>query len=371
MSMINQMLKDLDKRQASVSEGQALSGVLLPSPESKHYIRPRFLILLLLAVVFTVGAFVWSRWYKPRTATPAPVVATPAVAPVVAPAVVVAAAENAPVTPSPAVSPEPTFSANTAAAPASPAEKPAPAPVVVAKASPLPLTKAPPAPQIAAAQGGATHEVQPDTKHDTKPVASHPAAFKVVSPKQRSENLYRQAVSWIQQGHGAEAQNALRQAVGINPANHDARLLLAALLVDTNRSAEAGALLQAGLGIVPGHSGFSMALARLQLGSGAKEEALATLEQGLPMAGNDPEYHAFLAALLQKKERHEEATQHYITALRSNPSMPLWLIGVGISLRATNKMPDAAEAFQRAMDTGELSPEVAKFADQQLKQIRQ
>lgn len=362
MSMINQMLKDLDKRQASVSEGQALSGVLLPSPESKHYIRPRFLILLLLAVVFTVGAFVWSRWYKPRTATPAPVVATSAVAPVVAPAVVVAAAENAPVTPSPAVSPAPTFSASTEAAP--------PAPVVVAKASPLPLTKAP-APQIAAAQGGVTPEAQPATKHDTKPVASHPAAFKVVSPKQRSENLYRQAVSWIQQGHGAEAQNALRQAVGINPANHDARLLLAALLVDTNRSAEAGALLQAGLGIVPGHSGFSMALARLQLGSGAKEEALATLEQGLPMAGNDPEYHAFLAALLQKKERHEEATQHYITALRSNPSMPSWLVGVGISLRAINKMADAAEAFQRAIDTGELSPAVAKFADQQLQQIRQ
>jgi MSHA biogenesis protein MshN len=193
----------------------------------------------------------------------------------------------------------------------------------------------------------------------------------VVSPKQRSENLYRQAVSWIQQGHGAEAQDALRQAIGINPANHDARLLLAGLLGDANRSAEASALLRAGLSIVPGHSGFSMALARLQLGSGAKEEALATLEQGLPMAGDDPDYHAFLAALLQKQGRHEEATQHYITALRSNPSMPSWLIGVGISLRATNKMADAAEAFQRAMDTGELSPEVAKFADQQLKQIRQ
>lgn len=363
MSMINQMLKDLDKRQAAVSGGQALSGVLLPSPESKNYIRPRFLILLLLAVVFTVGAFAWSRWYKPR-ASPASVVVAPAVAPVV----VLAAAENAPVAPPAAVSPTPTFSANTAAAP--------PAPVVVAKASPLPtpITKAP-APQIAAAQGGATHEVQPDTKNDTKndtkPVTSHPAAFKVVSPKQRSENLYRQAVSWIQQGHGAEAQDALRQAVGINPANHDARLLLAALLADANRSAEASALLRAGLAIVPGHSGFSMALARLQLGSGAKEDALATLEQGLPMAGDDPEYHAFLAALLQKQGRHEEATQHYITALRSNPSMPSWLVGVGISLRATNKMADAAEAFQRAIDTGELSPEVAKFADQQLQQIRQ
>jgi MSHA biogenesis protein MshN len=358
MSMINQMLKDLDKRQAAAGEGQALSGVLLSSPGGKNPIRPQFLILLLAAVVFTAGAFAWSRWRQPVAATPAPVVAV--------------AATNTPVAAPAAVSPAPTFSASAeatppvqpeiAAAPGKAVEKPAQAPVVVARASADPVTRAP-APQVAAAKTA----IQPETR----PVASHPATFKVVSPKQRSENLYRQAVSWIQQGHGAEAQDALRQAVGINPANHDARLLLAGLLGDANRSAEASALLRAGLSIVPGHSGFSMALARLQLGSGAKEEALATLEQGLPMAGDDPDYHAFIAALLQKQGRHEEATQHYITALRSNPSMPLWLIGVGISLRATNKMADAAEAFQRAMDTGELSPEVAKFADQQLKQIRQ
>ncbi|MFZ2627494.1 MAG: tetratricopeptide repeat protein, partial [Rugosibacter sp.] len=363
MSMINQMLKDLDKRQAAAGEGQALSGVLLSSPGGKNPIRPQFLILLLAAVVFTAGAVAWSRWRQPVAATPAPVVAV--------------AATNTPVAGPAAVSPAPTFSASAeaappvqpeiAAAPGKAVEKPAQAPVVVARASADPVTRAP-APQVAAAKAGdAAHEVQAETR----PVASHPAAFKVVSPQQRSENLYRQAVSWIQQGHGAEAQDALRQAVGINPANHDARLLLAGLLVDANRSAEASALLRAGLSIAPGHSGFSMALARLQLGSGAKEEALATLEQGLPMAGDDPDYHAFLAALLQKQGRHEEATQHYITALRSNPSMPIWLIGVGISLRATNKMADAAEAFQRAMDTGELSPEVAKFADQQLKQVRQ
>ena len=51
--------------------------------------------------------------------------------------------------------------------------------------------------------------------------------------------------------------------------------------------------------------------------------------------------------------------------------MPNWLIGVGISLQAENKLNDADLAFQRALDTGELSPEVAQFANQQLRQIRQ
>jgi hypothetical protein len=40
-------------------------------------------------------------------------------------------------------------------------------------------------------------------------------------------------------------------------------------------------------------------------------------------------------------------------------------------LQATDKKNDAAEAFQRAIDTGELSSEVVQFAEQQLKVLRQ
>ena len=163
----------------------------------------------------------------------------------------------------------------------------------------------------------------------------------------------------------------MRQAIDINPTNYSARKLLAELLVDTGRNAEAEALLLDGLEILPGDGGFSMVLARLQVANGAKEEALSTLEQGMSSAGYDAEYHAFVAALLQDKGRHAEAIEHYIIALRSNPSMPDWLLGVGISLQAENKINDAAAAFQRAIDTGELSVEVVQFANQQLKHIHQ
>ena len=114
-----------------------------------------------------------------------------------------------------------------------------------------------------------------------------------------------------------------------------------------------------------------MLLARVQVANATKEEALVTLEQGLLNSGDNAEYHAFVAALMQNQGRHDEAAQHYITALRRDPSMPTWLIGAGISLQAKNQMSDAAEAFQRALDTGELTAEVAQFASLQLKQMRQ
>jgi MSHA biogenesis protein MshN len=237
------------------------------------------------------------------------------------------------------------------------AEAPAPAkPVAVAKAPKEPAMDS---------------EVVKQVKTTPKSYDSQAASFKVVSPLQRSDNFYKQGVSLAQQSRPADAQRALRQAIGANPENHPARQMLAGLLVDAGRNAEAVALLQDGLVLAPGHSGFTMALARLQVAAGTETQALATLEQGLPGAGDDPEYHAFYATLLQNQGRHAEAAQHYITALRSNPAMPFWLIGVGISLQAENKLPDAAEAFQRAINTGELSPQLTQFASQHLDQIRQ
>lgn len=200
---------------------------------------------------------------------------------------------------------------------------------------------------------------------------SQPSSFKVVSPKQKSENAYRQAVSLLQQGHVPEARENLKQAIADYPANHSARQLLAGVLIDAGQHAEATTLLQQGLNLAPGHTSFTMSLARLQVSQGSKANALATMEQWLPQANNDAEYHGFLAALLQDQGRYAEAIKHYITALRSDPSQPAWLIGVGISLQAENKLSDAAEAFQRAIDTGELTPDMTQFAMQRLGQIRQ
>jgi MSHA biogenesis protein MshN len=75
------------------------------------------------------------------------------------------------------------------------------------------------------------------------------------------------------------------------------------------------------------------------------------------------------AVALQRLGRNEEAVAQFIQALQSNPGMPTWLVGLGISLRAIGKTAEAYEAFARAKSTGLLSAELATYVDQQLQAL--
>jgi len=194
---------------------------------------------------------------------------------------------------------------------------------------------------------------------------------KQIRPDQKSGNFYRQAIINLQQGRVAEAQANLTLALEANPANQEARLTLAGLLVDNKRNDEAKATLAAGLAISPEQSDFRMALARLQVEAGDRSAALNNLEQGLAYAKGNAAYQSFLATLLQRAERHEEAINHYMTALSLNDTSPNSLIGLGISLQAVGKLENAQEAFTRAQAGEALSPELSLFVDQRLKQINQ
>ena len=100
---------------------------------------------------------------------------------------------------------------------------------------------------------------------------------KQIRPDQKSGNFYHQALINLQQGRVAEAQANLTQALEANPSNQEARQTLAGLLIDNKRNDEAKATLTAGLVIAPEQSDFRMALARLQVEAGDRVSALNTL----------------------------------------------------------------------------------------------
>jgi MSHA biogenesis protein MshN len=189
------------------------------------------------------------------------------------------------------------------------------------------------------------------------------------SPQQRAENAYRLAYASLQQGRMGEAEESLRQALQYEPRHAAARQALAALLVEAKQLGRAEQLLQQGLELQPGHPGYAMTLARLQVERGDVAAALATLQRN-PSSGENAEYHGFMAALLQRSERHKESIEQYQIALRSNPGAGPWLLGLGISLQADNQPAKAAEVFRRAKSSSTLSPELQAFAEQRLKQVQ-
>ncbi len=193
--------------------------------------------------------------------------------------------------------------------------------------------------------------------------------MKQVSSAQRADAEFRRAASLMQQGRIADAMAGYEEALRLDAGHEAARQALVALLLEGKRNADAEKVLLEGLNSKPENTGFTMLLARLQVERGALEQATATLEKSLPFAETQADYRAFLAALLQRQNRNEEAISHYQAALQHAPGNGVWLMGYGISLQAVQRNADAKDAFKRALNTQTLSPELQAFIQQRLKDL--
>jgi MSHA biogenesis protein MshN len=412
MSLINQMLKDLEQRGAGSSDASKISPSPLEFSATPKNSFP-FVKLALILVLLAGGYYSWQRSSNieqqvnnGKIATPADIkpqpiinspVNNPPVAAVPAPTIDPVTSETPPVNTVPLFETElkytPTETStsikNVVKEKSEIKEKSLTKEKAIEKENKVETEKT--AKEINAAitliETGPTTTTKPvekpsviaplpagkrySNKLSTKLSNEAPNTGKEIRPEQRSSNLYRQALSNLQQGRVSEAQDNLAQSLEANPANQEARQTLAGLLLDNKRNDEAKATLAAGLALAPEQNDFRMALARLQVEAGDRSAALATLEQGLPYAKNNSEYYSFTATMLQRAERHDEAVKYYKTALSINASNPSALIGLGISSQALGNMDAAKEAYTRAQTNTTLTPELSAFVEQRLKQINQ
>lgn len=382
MSLINQMLKDIDKRQGvngtnfSDSEGLRLGVTRQSSALQKA---------LVWGGLFLAAAAAGVYGFRQLSAPAAPVLTQSL--PVPAPAEPVAAAASA--APASAAPASAAASVETARAAES---APAVAPVAAAESRML-ESKAAAAPDVGTVSKSAPARDSGKSAAKAAAVVSAPApvpatevlakpAAKKESPslaggtvtrqlslEQRADNAYREAVSLVRQGRGSDAQKLLQQILVELPAHHDARLLSARVWMNEGQLTEAKALLSEGVALKPQAFQLYSALAQAQLMSKEIDAAAVTLERGLPVAGENAEYHALLAAAMQQQARHSEAVQHYVVALRQLPDTSNWLVGLGVSLQALNNTAGAAEAYQRALDLG-LPASLSQFTRDKLNQLK-
>lgn len=203
-----------------------------------------------------------------------------------------------------------------------------------------------------------------------EPAATINKQMKRVSPQQQAENEFRKANLLAQHGRLKEAVAGFETALRLDPLHATAREALVAVLLESKRNAEAENVLQEGLKQNPKQTHFAMLLARLQVERSAVPLALETLEQTLPYANNQADYQAFMAALLQRQNRHEEAVTHYQIALQSSPNAGVWQMGLGISLQAMKRKEEALNAYRRAIETRRLTPELQAFVEQRMNEIK-
>lgn len=272
---------------------------------------------------------------------------------------------------------------STSAAPEARLASVAPAPAVAAVAAPAPSDSAatsveraparavpswpskeqPISPQKAIAPSISTQEL---TDTVPKPIAKQ---VRELTSQQRAENEFRKATVAIQQGRHGEAITKLEQALQLDAKHGTARQVLIGVLLDMKRLDEAMRLASDGLDLDPRQAGLAMILARLQVEKSALRPAIDTLERSRPYATDRADYMAFLAALLQRDGQHGEAADAYMTALQKMPQNGVWWMGLGISLQAEQRNPEAREAFNRAKSSNSLSPDLLAFVGARLAQL--
>ena len=190
-----------------------------------------------------------------------------------------------------------------------------------------------------------------------------------VTPSQRAEIAFRRGVTQLQEGRANAAELDFRDALKQDPAHSGALQALLGLLLDSGRNNDAEQFLRKALEINPRQPRHAMVLARLEVEHGELTGAINTMVGALPYVQSDPDFYAFLAALLQREGRHREAVDYYRAALRGVPGNGVWMMGLGISLRAANQSAEARDAFQRAIESKQLAPELREFVERQLREL--
>jgi MSHA biogenesis protein MshN len=354
VSVINRMLADLDARRAPPA--QAPAGLAVP-PAPRGLATRRVQVMALagagLAAVLALGD--WPAWLGREPHLPQPVqlaggapvepagpmepprlLATALALPAAAGALPAAQgsarlgglsytlsppAAAAPARPRVAALSRPRPMALPAAAPALPAQEPAPAPAAVDK-----QMVAPSAAQLAAL-------------------------------------AYRQAGELAATGLSSQAIDKAREALRSDPDHGAARQLAAVLLFEKHRLDEARQLLAEGLARPRPDPQLPYLMARLMVEAGDRAGALQLLEQ-MPAPGADA--HGLRAGILAQLGRYREAQPSYEAAVRLEPGNAQWWLGLGVALDAQQQPADARRAFQRARALGSLRGDLLAYVDQKL-----
>jgi MSHA biogenesis protein MshN len=381
MSLINKMLNDLEQRQRTPADtigGQTGIQPVDPAPSIRKPLSSSFLILLLGAgLVYGAWLYFSDEAANRSPATIPPVVVAPTSAPTSAPAAASPAGTPLPLPLAAAPSAQPVQQTPPSAQmPAQPVPAATMPPTNVATASPTGSATAPTVPAIAmppsaaASAGAAPAPSQPInsagsfTKSEPRPAGT---TAKSVSPEQRADLLFREAVQQNQRGESARAISGLAEALSLNPRLSEARLTLAILYSQRGERAQAIELLSQGLQIDANNVGLSLGLARLQWDAGLQPQAQATLEKNLMSALRDAAYQGFYGTVLQSTGKHEAAIKHFVMALQIDANNPAWMVGVGMSFEALGQKDSARDAYERALATGRLSPGLLNFVNQKLR----
>ncbi|MBA3661732.1 MAG: tetratricopeptide repeat protein [Gammaproteobacteria bacterium] len=183
------------------------------------------------------------------------------------------------------------------------------------------------------------------------------------------QTKYKQALSDASNGLYQPAITHLQELIKFDPSYHEARVSLIALLLDQGNLLEANKILEAGLKINPTYLAFVELKARVLTHAGKVDQALLLLLNAAPPIAANPEYHAFIAALYGRSNNEEMAIKLYKKLVQIHPDNSNWWLGLGVALEKSNLLLEAKTAYGKALLAGRLSGDAIAFLQTRLKSM--
>lgn len=371
MSVINKMLQELDRRNASAGaeSEQPPQQVKVVASRGGHEWFWRIVAALMLVAV------AWVVWVAYQL-QPRPTVATD---------LAFRAVEQARKGPIVASTPAPTVAvpAPVAAVPQASAPEP-PKPSAretsetfkLAQAIETPIAEKPAAKEPAKPEAQKVEPPKPETPK-SQPVPAATTAHKDkprVDKRDRSrsasesaEAQFRRAAVYLNQGRVSEAESQLVGALHADPSHVAARQAYVSLLLEQKRTDAAKRVLGEALAKEPTQPVFSLALARILAEQRDYVGALEVMDRAGNVAQN-ADFQAVRGAVLQRLNRHQEAVDAYLAAIQGGIQPGTTWVGLAISLEALGRKAEAVQAYRRSL-AGVLAPQVRDYADSRVRAL--
>ncbi len=190
---------------------------------------------------------------------------------------------------------------------------------------------------------------------------------KQLSPSELAAKKMVQAEQAILDQNIKEAEQYFEDILIIYPQHQAARKQLAALLYGRQATQQAVNILAQGIELNPQDAELRLMQARIYVESGFQEQAydiLRPLSQVL-----DTEYQALLATLAQSLKQYESAKVAYTQLIKIQANQGRWYLGLAISHDSLGEYQQAYTAYNNAINTSGLSDSALSFARQRMLEL--
>ncbi len=186
------------------------------------------------------------------------------------------------------------------------------------------------------------------------------------TPEERDVLAVQQALQLIAQNNITEAYVTLEQEILDNRYAHQARETYAKLLINEGNLRGALELTESGLELSPNHPGFKKIKARLLIAQGELINAVDLLLTRAPPVDEDLEYHEILATAQLASRDYEGALISYTGLVRLDQNQGKWWYGFAASQDSLGNSNAARQGYSRAMSLSNLSANLRRRSQERL-----